>query len=64
MGRLRYKRKSAEADQSTPNIPLTPEDARRQTFERATELLAAKSRSVAELRDLLLERKAATTANV
>ena len=64
MGQLRYKRKSAEADQSAPNVPLTPEQARRRTFDRATKLLAAKSRSVAELRDLLLERKAATTANV
>ena len=64
MGNLRYKRKSVEADESPASVPLTPEQVRRRTFERATKLLAAKSRSVAELRDLLLERKAASRANV
>lgn len=64
MGTLGYKRKSAEGNEPSPSVPLTPEQARQRTFERATKLLAAKSRSVAELRELLLERKAATRANV
>ncbi|MFN2530252.1 MAG: regulatory protein RecX [Pyrinomonadaceae bacterium] len=43
---------------------LTPEEIRRQTFERAANLLAAKSRSVQELRENLSSRgnKAATEA--
>jgi regulatory protein len=38
----------------------TTDDVRRRTFERAVRLLAAKSRSVAELRERLLEKKGAT----
>ena len=34
---------------------LTPEERRRKTFERAAKLLAAKSRSIAELRERLLQ---------
>ena len=60
MARLRNKPKSATA----PRAPLTPEERRQQTFQRAAKLLAAKSRSLAELRDLLLERQGATKANV
>jgi regulatory protein len=39
-------------------------DLRRQTFERAVKLLAAKPRSVAELRERLLRRKGTTEAVV
>ena len=60
MARLRSKRKPATATKA----PLTPEERRQQTFQRAAKLLAAKSRSLAELRDLLLERQGATKANV
>lgn len=60
MARLRNKRRSATATKA----PLTPEERRRQTFQRAAKLLAAKSRSRAELRDLLMERQGATKANV
>src|SRR5687768_2066349 len=42
----------------------TTDDVRRRTFERAVRLLAAKSRSVAELRERLLEKKGATEAVV
>jgi SOS response regulatory protein OraA/RecX len=37
--------------------PLTPEEIRRRTFERAVKLLAAKPRSIAELRERLLEKR-------
>jgi regulatory protein len=60
MARLRSKRKPA----TVPKAPLTPEERRRQTFQRAAKLLSAKSRSIAELRDLLMERQGATKANV
>lgn len=60
MARLRSKRKPETATKA----PLTPEERRQQTFQRAAKLLAAKSRSLAELRDLLLERQGATKANV
>jgi regulatory protein len=36
---------------------LTPEETRRRTFERAIKLLAAKPRSIAELRDRLLRAR-------
>ncbi len=36
---------------------MTPEELRRRTFERAVKLLAAKPRSVAELRERLLQGK-------
>jgi regulatory protein len=38
-------------------VPLTPAELRRRTFERAVKLLAAKPRSVAELRERLLGGK-------
>jgi regulatory protein len=60
MGRFRNKRKAATASQAT----LTPEEKRQRTFQRAAKLLAAKSRSVAELRELLGQGKGATKADV
>ena len=50
------KRKKTSADE-TPK--LTPEEVRKRTFERAVKLLAAKARSVAELRERLLEGRGA-----
>jgi regulatory protein len=41
-------------------MTLTADELRRRTFERAIKLLAAKPRSVAELRERLLERKGTT----
>jgi len=38
-------------------MPLTADDVRRRTFERAVKLLAAKPRSIAELRERLLRGK-------
>src|ERR687883_101465 len=40
-----------------PARPLDPEKARERTFNRAVKLLAAKPRSVAELRERLLEKQ-------
>lgn len=43
---------------------LTPEEKRRRTFDRAIKLITAKSRSVAELRERLLQSRKATKADV
>jgi regulatory protein len=64
MRRSKYKRQQSGSDDSQPRIPLTPEEARQRTFQRAIKLLAAKSRSVAELRELLLERRGVNKTNV
>ena len=55
MGRLRYRRKKREPDADGP--ALTPDQMRQRTFDRAIKLLAARSRSVAELRELLLQAR-------
>jgi len=47
-----------------PKRNLTPEEKRKRTFDRAIKLISAKSRSVAELRERLLERGTATEADV
>jgi regulatory protein len=60
MTRLRNKRKS----EATVRTPLTPEERRQRTFQRAAKLLAARSRSVAELRELLTQGQGANKANV
>jgi regulatory protein len=57
------KRKPA-SDDSAPATPLTPEQIRRRTFQQAVKLLAAKSRSVAELRERLLEGRQKNKATV
>lgn len=46
----------AEGDAETPARPLDPERARVRTLQRAVKLLAAKPRSVGELRERLLEK--------
>jgi regulatory protein len=43
---------------------LTPDELRKRTFDRAVKLLAAKPRSVAELRERLLERASANESVV
>src|SRR5262245_27320087 len=43
---------------------LTPEEKRRRTFDRAIKLIAAKPRSVEELRERLLQSRRATKADV
>jgi regulatory protein len=54
---LRQRRKRLETDQE----PLDPAKARARIFQRAAKLLAAKQRSVEELRERLLESRGATT---
>jgi regulatory protein len=56
----RRRRKPADEKESDGRAPLDPEKARRCVFERAGKLLAAKQRSVAELRERLLEGRGAT----
>ncbi len=54
MPRFGTRRRKPETE-STDRKPLTQEERRRRTFQRAIKLLAAKSRSVSELRELLLQ---------
>ncbi|HEV7396002.1 MAG TPA: regulatory protein RecX [Pyrinomonadaceae bacterium] len=53
MPRFRKTTKASSSD----NEKLTPEEVRSRTFQRAGKLLAAKSRSIEELRERLLEGK-------
>lgn len=60
MTRLRTKRKRA-----APLKPAArPPERRQRTFQKAAKLLAAKSRSVAELRELLTQSQGANKADV
>ncbi len=59
MGRLRYRRKKRESDDASGRTALTHDQVRQRIFARAIKLLAARSRSVAELRELLLEGRGA-----
>jgi regulatory protein len=52
---MRQRRSKPEATAEKASR-LSPEELRARTFQRAAKLLAAKSRSVAELRERLLER--------
>lgn len=56
--RMRRPKRSEENPAETSG--RTPEQIRARTFERAAKLLAAKPRSIAELRERLLERKGVT----
>ena len=58
--RQRRKPKTAEPDET----PLTPAKARALVFQRAAKLIAAKQRSVAELREKLSTTRGATKAMV
>lgn len=60
MRKLRRRPTKSEHTEETPTAPLTPEERRHRTFQRAIKLLAARSRSVAELRELLLQTRGAT----
>jgi regulatory protein len=59
----RGTRKSAEQEER-PQKPLDPEKAREKTMQRAVKLLAAKPRSIAELRERLLEKQWTNEATV
>lgn len=61
MTRLRTKKRQANKHAAQP---LTPEERRKWTFQRAAKLLAAKSRSEAELRTLLTQERGASKADV
>jgi SOS response regulatory protein OraA/RecX len=54
MPRFGTRRRKPETE-ATDRKPLTQEERRLRTFQRAIKLLAAKSRSVSELRELLLQ---------
>lgn len=60
MRRLRRKHTTNENGETPPGEPLTPEERRHRIFQRAIKLLASRSRSVAELSELLLQTKGAT----
>jgi regulatory protein len=53
-------RQLREPEESKPRRPVDPEKARARTLQRAVKLLAAKPRSVAELRERLAEKETAT----
>ena len=59
---LRQRRKRPNRDEE--QLPLDPAKARERVFQRAAKLLAAKQRSVAELREKLSNTPGATKANV
>src|SRR6188474_3572612 len=56
MPRFGTRRRKPETE-AAEKKPLTQEERRRRTFQRAIKLLAAKSRSVSELRELLLQER-------
>ncbi|CAN5784495.1 regulatory protein RecX [soil metagenome] len=60
MRRLRRKPTKTEVGEAAPSAPLTSEERRHRAFQRAIKLLATRSRSVAELRELLLQTKGVT----
>lgn len=60
MRRIRRKRMQTENGEGPPGAPMTPEESRHRVFQRAIKLLAARSRSVAELSDLLMQTRGAT----
>lgn len=67
--RKKFGRGTTRADERTdetrtPPRPLDPEKARERTLQRAVKLLAAKPRSVAELRERLLEKEWTTEGAV
>jgi regulatory protein len=50
------RRRPRPNPENTSKLPATPEQARARAFQHAVKLLAAKPRSIAELRERLLER--------
>ena len=51
------ERRQGEGEPESVRRPIDPDKARERTFQRAVKLLATKPRSVAELRERLLERQ-------
>ena len=58
------RKRNAGRNEPAANPSLSPEEKRRRVFQRAIKLLAAKPRSVAELRERLLVGRGATEAVV
>lgn len=58
------KARSYEVSEEKPARPVDPEKARERTMQRAVKLLAAKPRSVEELRERLLEKEWTNEATV
>ncbi|MBA2338767.1 MAG: regulatory protein RecX [Pyrinomonadaceae bacterium] len=56
MYRQRRNRQIKPQDEESARRPLDPQKARERTLQRAVKLLAAKPRSIAELRERLLEK--------
>ncbi|MDT5293166.1 MAG: hypothetical protein QOJ76_46 [Acidobacteriota bacterium] len=56
-GKRRRRPGTEGGDEERPRRPLDPEKARERTLQRAVKLLAAKPRSMAELRERLLEKE-------
>ena len=56
----RLRRRPAKSENDEAPAPETPERRRHRIFQRAIKLLAARSRSVAELNELLLQTRGAT----
>jgi regulatory protein len=64
-GRQRgFKERRGGEEEARPRRPTDPEGARERTLQRAVKLLAAKPRSVEELRERLLEKEWADEAAV
>ena len=61
---MRRRRLPGKEEESAQALALDPAKARERVFQRAAKLLAAKPRSVAELRERLLQGHGATKANV
>ena len=61
---LMRRRRLRPKDEERQDRPRDPAKARERVFQRAAKLLAAKQRSVEELRERLLEGRGATKANV
>src|SRR6267378_4291035 len=53
---MRHRRSKLKSPEDSVASRLTPDQVRARAFQRAVKLLAAKPRSVAELRERLLER--------
>jgi regulatory protein len=66
MKKRRWKPKERQLNEETerPARPVDPEKARERTFQRAAKLLAAKPRSIEELRERLLEKQWTDEATV
>ena len=63
-GRQKFKERRKGEEEARGARPLDPEKARERTLQRAVKLLAAKPRSVEELRERLLEKEWADEASV